>query len=94
MVTGYILICLATYEKLTGDHRYNLDGALEFEITNNAHYNHNTDSIFDALMMNWDQSPYCLFPCEASILVLSSLGLCTRETDCFSQTGFTRDAIS
>ncbi|KAF9893310.1 hypothetical protein FE257_011740 [Aspergillus nanangensis] len=64
MVTGYILLSLALYEKLNGDDRYRQKDALNFRITDGAQYLHNTDTIFEALMKNWDNCSYCLFPCE------------------------------
>ena len=67
MVTGYILLCLGLYEKLTGDKRYRKKDSLLFRITRRAQYYHNTDSIFDALMQNWQSCSYCLFPCEVSV---------------------------
>lgn len=74
MVTGYILLCLGLYEKLTGDKRYRKKDSLLFRITKRAQYYHNTDSIFDALMQNWQSCSYCLFPCEVSADVLELLG--------------------
>ncbi|KAL3470047.1 hypothetical protein BJX99DRAFT_267696 [Aspergillus californicus] len=64
MVTGYILLCLSLYEKLTGDKRYTRKDSLNFRITNRAQYPHNAESIFESLMSNWDRCSYCLFPCE------------------------------
>ncbi|KIW04975.1 uncharacterized protein PV09_04137 [Verruconis gallopava] len=64
MMTGYMLLCLALYEKLNGDDRYCKAGSLNFRITENAQYHHDTKSIFEALMMNWDKCSYTLFPCE------------------------------
>lgn len=66
MVTGYIVLCLSLYEKLNGDDRYRQPNALNFRITDKANYHHNTESIFDALMKNWESCSYCLFPCEVS----------------------------
>ena len=83
MVTGYILICLATYEKLTGDDRYNKEGALNFEITKSAQFKHNTDSIYNAVMSNWGSCSYCLFPCEVRTPVfLRKSRYDLRVTDC------------
>jgi hypothetical protein len=64
MVTGYIMICLATYEKLTGDTRYGKKGSLEFQITRNTRYKHDSESIFNVLVRNWGGSLYCLYTCE------------------------------
>jgi hypothetical protein len=67
MVTGYILLCLGLYEKLTGDKRYKKKDSLLFRITKRAQYYHNVDSIFDAVMKNWQSCSYCLYPCEVSV---------------------------
>ena len=64
MVTGYLLLSLALYEKVTGDSRYRQKGALKFDVTASRSYYHDTKSIMDALMNNWNGSAYCFFPCE------------------------------
>jgi hypothetical protein len=72
MVTGYILLCTALYEKLNDDDRYRQKGSLNFRITENAQYQHDSNSLFDALMDNWDQCSYCLYPCEVRSTLCSN----------------------
>lgn len=67
MVTGYILLCVSLYEKLTGDARYQAKDSLHFRITEKKTYRHNAKSIFEALMQNWESCSYCLFPCEVCL---------------------------
>lgn len=64
MVTGYILLCVALYEKVTGDTRYSEKDSLNFRITKGAQYKHNAESVFESLMSNWEKCSYCLYPCE------------------------------
>lgn len=71
MVTGYLLLCLSLYEKLNGDGRYVSDDSLNFRITEKKTYRHGTRSIFRALMENWNNCAYCLFPCEVGSHPLS-----------------------
>ncbi|OJJ03914.1 hypothetical protein ASPVEDRAFT_891109 [Aspergillus versicolor CBS 583.65] len=78
MVTGYIVLCLSLYEKLNGDDRYRQPNALNFRITDKANYHHTTESIFDALMKNWESCSYCLFPCEPN-WIYSSCNLIGME---------------
>ncbi|KAL4860491.1 hypothetical protein BDV12DRAFT_181507, partial [Aspergillus spectabilis] len=90
MVTGYILLCISLYEKLTGDSRYSQKGSLNFRITKRAQYAHNAESIFESLMKNWEECSYCLFPCEPNwIYTLCNLvgmqGVIAYET--LKQTG-------
>lgn len=70
MVTGYILLCLSLYQKLTGDTRYEADGSLNFQITETASYRHSTRTIFEALMSNWNSCSYTLFPCEVRLILV------------------------
>ncbi|KAI9373934.1 hypothetical protein BJX61DRAFT_541294 [Aspergillus egyptiacus] len=90
MVTGYIVLCLSLYEKLNGDDRYRQPNALNLRITEKANYRHSTDSIFDALMKNWETCSYCLFPCEPN-WIYSSCNLIGMEGalayDSYMQTG-------
>ena len=67
MVTGYVMLCVALYEKLTGDTRYSKKDSLNFRITKGAEYLHNSETIFDSLMMNWESCSYRLYPCEVGI---------------------------
>lgn len=64
MLTGYYLICLNLYAANTGDHRYAQPGALDFRLKSGKRYPHDAHSIAQALVRNYDDSSFCLYPCE------------------------------
>jgi hypothetical protein len=64
MVSGWILQGLMLYISNTGDMRYTKPGSLTFQVSEKAQYNHDVHSIVDALVRQWTENPYCLFPCE------------------------------
>jgi len=64
MLTGYYLICLGLYASNTGDRRYEQPGMLDFRLRNGQHFPHDMHSIANALVSNFEASPYCLYPCE------------------------------
>ena len=64
MVTGYFLLALMAYTKSTGDDRYTKKGSLKMQVTENAVYQHDIHSCYEALITNWNKSELTLFPCE------------------------------
>ncbi|KAG2735858.1 hypothetical protein G9P44_002072 [Scheffersomyces stipitis] len=64
MVSGYILKALALYTGNTGDMRYTEPDSLPFQITKNAVYKHDIHSINKYVLRNWDDSQFCIYPCE------------------------------
>tara|TARA_R110002003_G_scaffold55_8_gene5016 strand:- start:3006 stop:4280 length:1275 start_codon:yes stop_codon:yes gene_type:complete len=64
MVSGWILQGLMLYIANTGDMRYTKPGSLKFQVSEKAQYDYDVHSIVDALVRQWTENPYCLFPCE------------------------------
>jgi hypothetical protein len=64
MLTGFYGICLGLYAANTGDQRYAAPGALEFRLNSGQRYPHDLHSIMQALVRNFENSAYCLYPCE------------------------------
>jgi hypothetical protein len=64
MVTGFFQQGLMLYIANTGDMRYTKPGSLKFDITDKISYHHDVHSVDKALVDQWKNNPYCLFPCE------------------------------
>ncbi|WP_342244603.1 linalool dehydratase/isomerase domain-containing protein [Pseudomonas sp. OTU5201] len=64
MLTGYLGQQVGMYMLNTGDHRYAEPGSLTFRWDDKTTYAHDIHSINRSLMWNFDNSRYCLFPCE------------------------------
>ena len=66
MVTGFLTLAAGIYQSNTGDDRYTQEGALNFQITDSINYKHDVHSMYKALVKNWDESEFTLYPCEVS----------------------------
>lgn len=64
MLTGFYLISLGLYAANTGDRRYQEPGSLNFRLNDKQSFAHDTHSIAQALVENFNASAYCLYPCE------------------------------
>ncbi len=64
MVSGWILQAVMLYTANTGDMRYTKPGSLRFYVSKTAQYDYDVHSIDQALVRQWTENPYCLFPCE------------------------------
>jgi hypothetical protein len=64
MFSGYLGCMLGMYESTTGDRRYDAPGALSFRWSDSREYSHDHGSIHNALVSNFQRSPYAFFPCE------------------------------
>lgn len=64
MLTGFYLISLGLYSSNTGDYRYYEPGSLTFRLNAKLSFRHDTHSIAQALVDNFNTSGYCLYPCE------------------------------
>jgi hypothetical protein len=73
MVTGYFLLALMAYTKSTGDDRYTKKGSLKMQVTENAVYQHDIHSCYEALITNWNKSELTLFPCEVRLHLLEAI---------------------
>ncbi|KAI9739988.1 MAG: hypothetical protein M1818_005044 [Claussenomyces sp. TS43310] len=66
MVIGFFTLGIMLYIANTGDMRYTRPGSLRFHVDDNAVYDHDIHSMDDALVSQWAENAYCLFPCEPS----------------------------
>ncbi|KAI0126982.1 hypothetical protein BJ170DRAFT_630661 [Xylariales sp. AK1849] len=64
MVSGWLFQGLMLYMANTGDMRYTKPGSLRFQVSETAQYDYDVHSIGKALVRQWTENPYCLFPCE------------------------------
>lgn len=64
MVSGWLFQGLMLYLANTGDMRYTKPGSLRFQVSKKAQYDYDLHSIGAALVRQWTENPYCLFPCE------------------------------
>lgn len=64
MLTGWSGVCLNTYTMYSGDKRYAEPASLTFSLPGGRTYRHSAHSFQKSLLWNYDESPYCLFPCE------------------------------
>lgn len=67
MVTGFLALAIGIYQRNTGDDRYAQKNALDMKITDKISYKHDYHSLYKALVDNWTQSKFCLYPCEVSL---------------------------
>ncbi|KAL6229375.1 hypothetical protein BDW75DRAFT_245790 [Aspergillus navahoensis] len=75
MVTGFLVQAIGIYQSTTGDDRYTKDGSIEFQITNRIRYKHSIHTMYKALINNWDESDFTLYPCEPNwIYSMCNLG--------------------
>jgi hypothetical protein len=66
MITGFFTQAIMLYTANTGDMRYTRPGSLTFHVDDNVVYEHDIHSMDHALVSQWSENPYCLFPCEPS----------------------------
>jgi hypothetical protein len=64
MVTGFFLEGLMLYIANTRDERYSQPGSLRFQVTKDRVFEYDIHTMWKAIMDQWKQNPYCLFPCE------------------------------
>lgn len=64
MVSGFLLQGMMLYISNTGDKRYEKPLSMKFHITNDIFYEHSIHSMDEAMVKQWKENPYCLFPCE------------------------------
>jgi hypothetical protein len=64
MLTGFYLMSLGLYASNTGDRRYETPGILDFRLSNGQRFPHSMNSVADALVRNFNESAFCLYPCE------------------------------
>jgi hypothetical protein len=57
------------YTKSTGNDRYSKKGSLKMQVTENAVYQHDLHSCYEALITSWIKSELTLFPCEVCSLL-------------------------
>jgi hypothetical protein len=63
MLSGYLGVCLGSYESNTGDARYRRAGALTFRLGMQS-WDYTSDMVSRAVFDNMTKSPMTLFPCE------------------------------
>ncbi|KPM38350.1 hypothetical protein AK830_g8236 [Neonectria ditissima] len=74
MVTGFLLHGVMLYTANTGDLTYTEPGSLNFHITDSVSYKYNLHDLQEALVRQWSENPYCLYPCEPNwIYVMCNL---------------------
>jgi hypothetical protein len=64
MLTGYFLPQTALYTATTGDDRYGQPGSLTFRLTDRLQWPHDSHTINQSIIDNFERSAYCLYPCE------------------------------
>lgn len=64
MLTGFFLLALEFYRAATLDDKFTKDGAVVLRVDKTHHYPHSSKTLAKALLDNWEQSPFCLYPCE------------------------------
>ena len=64
MLTGYFLPQIALYTATTGDDRYGQPGSLTFRLSDGLQWPHDSHSINQSIVDNFERSAYCLYPCE------------------------------
>ncbi|KAF2802838.1 uncharacterized protein BDZ99DRAFT_512419 [Mytilinidion resinicola] len=64
MVTGFLALAIGIYQRNTGDTRYAKQNALDMKITDKKSYKHDYHSLYKALIDNWSESKFVLYPCE------------------------------
>lgn len=64
MVTGFLLQGVMLYTANTGDMRYAQPRGLKFRVTDNDVYEYDLQTMSAALLRQWTEDAFCLFPCE------------------------------
>ncbi|MET0377890.1 MAG: hypothetical protein ABW049_02770 [Spongiibacteraceae bacterium] len=64
MLTGFLGLQVALYTGNTGDLRYAQPGGLSFKRDGKVIHIHDLHSFVGSLTKNFDENPFCLFPCE------------------------------
>ena len=67
MMTGFFLLNVTMYMRNTGDMRYTEPGSLTFK-SDKAVYPHDVHTIADAIVWNWDNRDYVVYPCEPNFI--------------------------
>lgn len=64
MLTGWFGMHVGQYMLNSGDRRYAEPASLTFRLNNKTAYEHDFHSIIESVSRNFDESAFCLFPCE------------------------------
>lgn len=64
MLTGFFGLQVGLYMSNTRDTRYMAPGSLPFKLNAKTTYNHSYSSIANSIAWNFEQSAFCLYPCE------------------------------
>lgn len=64
MLSGYLGLMVGAYEALSGDGRYDREGALTFQWSDGRAYRYDHARLASAVHRNFADSPWGMFPCE------------------------------
>lgn len=64
MLSGYLGQMVGMYESVTGDRRYDNPSSLTFRWNDHLSYEYDHTTLVDALIDNFERSPFGFFPCE------------------------------
>jgi hypothetical protein len=66
MVTGFLTLAIGIYQSNTRDDCYTKKDSLNMQITDKMTYKKDLHALYKALVHNWDDSKFVLYPCEVS----------------------------
>ncbi len=64
MLTGWFGLQVGQYMVSSGDRRHADPGSLSFRLSRRTLYAHDFHSVVQSIVDGWDESDFCLFPCE------------------------------
>ncbi|MHB8694492.1 MAG: linalool dehydratase/isomerase domain-containing protein [Solirubrobacteraceae bacterium] len=64
MFSGYLGLMIAMYENSTGDRCFDAKDSLRFRWSARKSFDYDDESLAQTLFTNFDESSYCMFPCE------------------------------
>jgi hypothetical protein len=64
MLTGWFGLHVGMYMLASGDRRYAEPGSLTFRLNGRTAYPHDVHSLARSVRSNFDEAPFCLYPCE------------------------------
>jgi hypothetical protein len=64
MLTGWFGLQVGQYTVSSGDRRYAEPGSLTFRLSPRTAYVHNAHTLAESIAKGFEESPFCLFPCE------------------------------
>jgi hypothetical protein len=67
MLSGYLGVMLATFALVTGDRRFDEDGALRFRWDDDKTFAYSGPDVLDAIERQFAATPWGFFPCEPSL---------------------------